>query len=109
MFYHPLISRLILLVWKRWLMGKRVLVAITEYAATGELLERRQFVGRIIAVDPERGIRLQRPDASHYDLPPDHRALKRARKGEYKLRATGEIVIDPDYLSTWTLTKPPTA
>lgn len=109
MFYHPLISRLILSVGKRWLLGRRVLVGITEVSATGEFLDQRQFVGRIIAVSPSNGIRLQRPDASYYDLPPDHRALKRARKGEYKLRSTGEVIVDPDFVSSWTLTKPPTS
>jgi hypothetical protein len=109
MFYHPLISRLILSLGKRWLLGKRVLVGITEVSATGEFLDQRQFVGRIMGVYPSYGIRLQRPDASYYDLPPDHRALKRARKGEYKLRSTGEVIVNPDFLSACTITKPPVA
>jgi hypothetical protein len=107
MFYHPLISRLVLTVWRPWLLGKRMIVGMTELTAARDLIEQRQFVGRIIAVDPKRGITLQLRDANHYYLPPDHRAIKRARKGEYKLRSTDEVIVDPDYLSTWELVKPP--
>ena len=31
-------------------------------------------------------------------LPPQ---LQVAAKGEYRLRTTGEVVCDPDYLATW--------
>jgi len=109
MFYHPLMSRPILALRRRWLIGKRVLVGITELSQSGEVLELRQFVGRIIAVDLDHGIALQLKDASQYWLPPDHRVLKRARPGEYRLRATGEVIVDPDFITTWERIKPPEA
>jgi len=42
-------------------------------------------------------------------LPPDLRSLKPAPAGEYRLRATGEIVRDPDYLATWVVVDEPDA
>jgi hypothetical protein len=32
-------------------------------------------------------------------LPPQ---LQEAEPGEYRLRATGEVVVDPDYFARWT-------
>lgn len=33
-------------------------------------------------------------------------ALKVARRGEYRLKATGEILVDPDFVSTWVVSAP---
>jgi len=41
-----------------------------------------------------------------FTLPPDLSSTKRAPRGEYKLHSTGEIVVDPDFIATWNLTKP---
>jgi hypothetical protein len=34
------------------------------------------------------------------------RAFQPAPPGEYRLKSTGEIVVDPDLLSTWTIRRP---
>ena len=36
----------------------------------------------------------------------DLSSLKAAPAGEYRLRGTGEIVRDPDYLATWIIDQP---
>jgi hypothetical protein len=36
-------------------------------------------------------------------LPPDLSQLKPADPGNYRLKSTEEVVIDPDYLSVWTV------
>jgi hypothetical protein len=41
-----------------------------------------------------------------FTLPPDLSAIKIAGEGEYKLRSTEEIVVNPDLLATWTITAP---
>ncbi len=46
-------------------------------------------------------VRLRLTSGGHYDLPPDVRTFEEARPGEYRLRSTGEIVVDPDFTSTW--------
>jgi hypothetical protein len=40
-------------------------------------------------------------------LPPDIRAFQDAQPGEYRLRSTGEIVVDPDFITNWTINHPP--
>jgi len=39
-------------------------------------------------------------------LPPEPEAYEPAPPGEYRLRSTGEVVVDPDYLTTWTVGSP---
>ena len=77
--------------------------------ANGNVSEYRQLHGRVVQVDARRVIQLilrgQR-DGEEYWLPPDTRNFEKARLGEYRLRATGEVVEDPDYLTTWTITPP---
>jgi hypothetical protein len=72
-------------------------------SASGELVEQRQFLGTIARIDPAAGIELAHGDGSTYWLPPDVRPLEEAAPGEYRLRSTGEVVVDPDYTCTWTV------
>ncbi|MGB7589031.1 MAG: hypothetical protein WBM00_10020 [Solirubrobacterales bacterium] len=54
------------------------------------------------AADERHGFALRRADTGDLEwLPPDLRAFKPAEPGEYTLRPTGEVVVDPDFLSTW--------
>ena len=40
-------------------------------------------------------------DGSTLILPGDLSSTRIARPGEYKLRSTGEVVTNPDFLATW--------
>lgn len=86
------------------LIGKVLLVGITYYTHDNEYIEQKQFYGTVTEANKTL-IRVKQKDGTDFTLPPDLSSTKRARKGEYKLRSTGEIVIDPDYLTTWNLTK----
>ena len=87
-------------------LGKHVLVGITYVTKSDELIEQRQFHGVIETVSSESGIAIRLPDGSVFRLPPDLRGIQPAPPGAYRLRSTGEEVIDPDYLWTWTVTGP---
>jgi hypothetical protein len=56
------------------------------------------------------GVRLVGPgqpwDRELYTLPPDLSSLSEAAPGAYRLRATGETVVDPDFTSTWEIRTP---
>jgi hypothetical protein len=89
------------------LKGSTVLVGITYSEPTGERLE--QFFGTVMEADPEQGItlRLEGTKAGElYTLPPDLRSFFPAPGGSYRLRETGELVVDPDFTSTWNITPP---
>ncbi len=82
------------------LPGKVLLVGITYYTRDNELLEQKQFHG-IVTEANESVIRIQQANGTVFTLPPDLCSTKRARPGKYKLRSTGEIVVNPDFLATW--------
>jgi len=82
------------------MLGKQVLVAITFKDAAGHDIEYFQTHGRIVEVDAVRGIVLEKTDGFLFHLPPNLEWLKPARPGSYRLKATREVLVDPDYLST---------
>ncbi len=86
------------------LIGKVLLVGITYYTHDNEYIEQKQFYGTVTEAN-ETIIRVKQKDGTDFTLPPDLSSTKRARQGEYKLRSTGEIVVNPDFLATWNLNK----
>jgi hypothetical protein len=86
------------------LLGKYVVIGITRVAADGTTeLEKVQHHGRIALVDPDDGIKVVLSDGEVMTLPPDLDAFRPAAPGVYRLRATGEEVVDPDFTTTWTI------
>jgi len=84
------------------LIGKILLVGITYYTHENKFIEQKQFYGTVIESN-ESIIRIKQKDETIFSLPPDLRSTKRAPAGEYKLRSTGEVVVNPDFLATWDL------
>ncbi|SRR6266480_5059619 len=92
------------------LVGKYVLIGLTYCDHNDKLIEQKQIHGMIIKADAKDGfaVKLEGQKAGEiYWLPPDPRAFQDARPGEYRLRSTGEIVVDPDFVSNWTINRPP--
>ena len=87
--------------------GALVLVGITVEAPEGTRLS--QFYGPVIEVDAVNGVTLRLEGTRSgeiYRLPPHLDAFAPAPPGEYRLRATGEVVRDPDFTTQWTVTPP---
>jgi hypothetical protein len=86
-------------------IGKRVLVGLTYLDADGDVEEQVQFHGVIVeGGGPDEGVTLKRADTGEViALPP---GLEPAEPGEYRLRSTGETVVDPDFVATWTISPP---
>ena len=83
------------------LVGTRLLVGVTIRSPDGTLLRQEQFCGRVLRV-ADGVVVVERPYAPGDPavLPADYPAYEEAAPGRYML-ANGEIVIDPDYLTTW--------
>ena len=90
----------------RRVVGKHLLVGLTFVRKSGELIEQKQVHGIVERVTEHEGIVIRRSDGSEYRLPPDLRGGKEASPGSYRLRSTGEEVHNPDFLCTWTITRP---
>ncbi len=84
------------------LLGKTILVGITYYTRDNEILEQKQYWGTVIEAN-EQQILFRQKNGELFGLPPDLRSTKPAPKGEYRLRSTGETVVDPDFTSTWSV------
>jgi hypothetical protein len=86
------------------MIGRRVLVGITYVDAQGVVVNQDQFAGIVQEVEPL--VAIERGSGDPFTLPPEPAAFERAQAGEYRLRSSGETVIDPDFITTWTVRAP---
>ena len=85
-------------------IGRTLLLGVTYTGPDGGFRSQAQFVGTIMIVDFERGIVLScEPDGQTFVLPGDPCWVERASPGEYRLRATGQVVTNPDFTSKVTI------
>lgn len=85
------------------LIGKRVIIGLTSRREDDSVDRQEQLHGPIVQVT-DGGIAVQVSGRSDlYWLPPDLRNWRQAPEGEYRLRSTGEVVVNPDYLTDWTV------
>jgi hypothetical protein len=87
------------------LVGRQLLVGITVEDADGQVVSRDQFCGRVTEVVD--GVVVVDRDGTPAVLPADEAAYEVAAPGVYRLLGTGEEVVDPDYVTTWTLLERP--
>jgi hypothetical protein len=88
------------------LRGKHVLVGLTYVRSDGSVDDQLQFHGQIVEAGEET-VTVERADNGElFTLPPDAEAFEAAEPGEYLLHSTGEVVLDPELLSTWTIQAP---
>ncbi len=83
-------------------MGRRLLVGISYRDGEGELLHQEQFCGTVLEV-VDGVVVVDRPDSEQGSavLPADAQAYDPAPRGRYVLGITGEVVQDPDFVTTW--------
>jgi hypothetical protein len=88
------------------LEGAKILIGITREHLSGEVSQ-EQFVGMAHISDQESYClaSILCDDDEVREYPFDTRVLQKAPPGEYRLRSTGEIVKNPDYLMTWVVTE----
>jgi len=92
------------------MVGKVVLIMMTYRDHLAELIEYKQMHGRIVNVDAKRGFEVRLAGSRHGEtimLPPDMRSFHKLQPGEYRESITGETVLNPDFMISWVVTKPP--
>ena len=89
-------------------IGKYLLVGITYLDSNEEVKKRIQLHGKITRITKE-GIFFNRADdKGEFALPPDLQSLEPAPpRAEYRLKSTGEVVRDVDYISNYVISAPP--
>jgi hypothetical protein len=99
------------------IIGKHLLMGITYLDSEGTVQQSFQLHGTIVAADKRDSIQfniendplpasVNLPEDGIFALPPDIKALKPADKGIYTLKSTGEDVIDPDLICSWSVRAP---
>lgn len=83
------------------LVGAYLLAGVTLRDEQGAIVKRQQFHGRVTEVAD--GVVVLHHADGDLVLPSDPEAYTPAVPGPYRL-ASGEVVTDPDYLSTWSVT-----
>ena len=86
------------------LIGKHLLIGITFLDEDEHVIEQYQTHGIIMAINNDQGIVINKADGTGtYVIPPDIENLHPALPGDYRIRTTGEIVVNPDFTCTWTV------
>lgn len=89
------------------LLYKYVIIGLSYIDKNENVLETVQLHGRVMRINSAEGIVVHREDKQEeYKLPLDFDGFQLAQPGEYKLNMTGEIIVDPDYISSWSIQKP---
>ena len=86
------------------LRGKVLLIGLTYYSKNGDFEEQKQLWGTVAEAN-EKAITIIQSNGELFSLPPDLSSVIAADPGEYTLHTTNEVVVNPDYLSTWSITK----
>lgn len=87
------------------IVGKTLLIGLTYYSSEDEFIERRQLWGTVTEAN-ESHIYVKQNNGEIFSLPPDLSAISKSPLGEYRLHSTGEVVVNPDFMTTWSITKP---
>jgi hypothetical protein len=85
------------------LLGKVLLIGITLLDDEERLIEQFQVFGKIIRCSTDGVVIQKNGTDQEFSIPPDFESITPAQPGEYKLRSTGEVVTDPDYITSWTV------
>lgn len=87
-------------------VGKHLLISLTSLDQAGEVRHKVQMHGIITRIN-EAIIAVERQNTGEeFTIPADMDALTAAAEGEYRLKPSGEVVVNPDYLTVWTIAKP---
>lgn len=89
------------------LVGRRVLVGISYVDPAGARLDAAEFCGQVSEVRDGVVVLQDQHAGEPVVLPADAGAFQPAARGRYTLRGSGDVVLDPDYLSAWTVVVTP--
>jgi hypothetical protein len=88
---------------KKLPLGSCVLVKLNYCDEEGDVVEEKQFHGLIDRITTEEVVIKNPNNGKEVSLPPLFGSYVKAEKGKYDLPSTGEFVIDPDFITEWTL------
>jgi len=94
----------------RTAVGKTIILGVTSLdAVTNAPKSHEQYHGVIVSADGRDGVCIRCGGAHEGELfwlPADPTVFTEAPLGEYRLRSTGEVIVDPDFATQWSYVPP---
>lgn len=85
------------------LVGKDIIIGLTYLDNNDNIIERKQLYGDIIRITESGVFIIIRNTGEEFSLPPQLEAFEKAPEGEYRFKTTGEVIINPALMTTWTV------
>jgi hypothetical protein len=85
------------------LPGAKVIIRVRAARADGRM-DDLQIWGVVKSAQKDVGVEVELEGARKgeiYWVPPDHRAIRKAKPGKFRLEPSGEEVDDPDFIFSW--------
>jgi|GEM_PF-3314603 len=90
------------------MIGKHLIIGLTIHDAFDTVVDRVQLHGTIIRVTQDEGVVVRLlPSGVEHAMPAILSAYEAAPPGDYHFQNTGEVVTDPDLMTTWAVYEPP--
>ncbi len=89
------------------LLGKHTVIGLIYCDPQGAVVKRVQLHGDIVRIDEQHVTIKLRGSGAEFTLPSDLAAFVEAPAGEYTFRGTGEVIINPDLMTQWTIQELP--
>lgn len=83
------------------LKGKVFLIGMTFIDEEGEVIEKYQTHGTVARLTVDGFFKIVRENKSVFTIPYVKETIKAAKEGEYREKATGETIKNPDFIMTW--------
>lgn len=84
------------------MLNKSILVGITYVTENDKFISQKEFFGTIARINKEEGIVIKLANSNEeLKLPSQLDQIEEAEPGEYQLSSTGQVITNPDYLTTW--------
>jgi hypothetical protein len=89
------------------LVGKHLIIGLTVHDREDTPIDQIQLHGDIVRVNQPEGVVVRlHPSGVEYAMPAVLAAYEPAPPGDYQFSASGEVVRDPDLMTTWVVYEP---
>lgn len=89
-------------------VGKHLIIGLEVHNRLDELVDTVQLHGPIVRVTPDEGVVVSlHPSGVEYAMPAILSAYEEAPPGDYHFQASGDVVSNPDLMTTWVVYEPP--
>jgi hypothetical protein len=86
---------------QNFFVGKVFLIGLTFLDADSNPIEDYETSGTVEELTDEGMLVFKKADGNLFQLPYEPETVHTAEKGDYKERGTGNIIVDPDFITVW--------